>query len=65
MASRCLVIPFPMHRVRRRSHRASAAQAVIEALHDVDTLEQAELRLFCWCFATSALLTCALQVLTR
>ena len=56
MASRCLVIPFPMHRVRRRAHRVTSAHAAIDALQELEALEQAQLKLCAWCFATSAVL---------
>ena len=62
MASRCLVIPFPIHRIRRRTQRVSAAYAASEALREIDALEYAELKLCAWCFAVSAVLTSALPL---
>jgi len=63
MASRCLVIPFPMHRVQRvrpRPHRVRAANAALDAMRELDALELAQVKLCAWCFATSAVLTTTL-----
>jgi hypothetical protein len=62
MASRCLVIPFPIHRIRRRAQRVTAAYAAVEALREIDALEYAQLKLCFWCFALSAVLMSALPL---
>ncbi len=62
MASRCLVIPFPIQRIRRRRQHASAAYAASEVLRELDALEHAQLKLCFWCFALSAALTGALSL---
>jgi hypothetical protein len=59
MARRCLVIPFPTHRVQRRLRRGTAA---LDAQNELDALEQAQLKLVFWCFATSAALISALAL---
>ncbi|HVJ19742.1 MAG TPA: hypothetical protein VM686_30205 [Polyangiaceae bacterium] len=60
MARRCLVIPFPNDRVRRRGQRGTAA---LDAQRELDALEQAQLKLCFWCFAMSAALTTALALM--
>lgn len=51
MASRGVVIPFPMHRVRRP--RTAEHHVSLEAYLDLDRLEQAEIRLFAWSLLAS------------
>jgi len=57
--ARALIIPFPMHRVRRR--RASASN-VFRALGDEAALDRAELRLLWASTAIVTLLGTALQL---
>jgi hypothetical protein len=51
MASRGVVIPFPMHRVRRP--RTAGHHVSLEAYLDLERLEQAGLRFFAWCLLAS------------
>ncbi len=53
MASRGVVIPFPMHQVRRP--RAAGHRVFLETYLDLERLEQAELRFFAWCVLASLL----------
>jgi hypothetical protein len=58
MAPRALVIPFPAHRVRRRQRSVT-----LDAQRELDMVEQAQLKLCFWCFATSAALISVLALL--
>jgi hypothetical protein len=53
MASRGVVIPFPMHRVRRP--RTAGHHVSLEAYLDLERLEQAQLRFFACCLLGGAL----------
>ena len=59
MAALAVVIPFPMHRVRRRRRMTD----VFAPLRDASELERAESRLWWTCMFATTLLSVALQIL--